>query len=71
MARMPGDLSFRATAVTVVAFAAAMAYLEAAVVVYLQLALGLAGRRDLPAPPGERGGQPRSRSRSAGRRRRS
>ena len=38
---MPSDLSFRATAVTVVVFAAAMAYLEAAVVVYLQTALGM------------------------------
>ena len=38
---MRGHLSFRTTAVGVIAFAVAMAYLEAAVVVYLQLALGL------------------------------
>jgi len=37
---MGGDLSFRTTAIAVVAYAAAMAYLEAAVVVCLQLALG-------------------------------
>ena len=37
---MGGQLSFRATAVTVLAYAVAMAYLESAVVVYLQLALG-------------------------------
>jgi hypothetical protein len=37
---MGGHLSFRTTAVAVVAYAAAMAYLESAVVVYLQLALG-------------------------------
>ena len=36
-----GHLSFRTTAVAVIAYAAAMAYLEAAVVVYLQLALGM------------------------------
>ena len=40
-ASMRGHLSFRTTAVAVIAYAAAMAYLEAAVVVYLQLALGL------------------------------
>jgi len=40
VARMPSRLSFRVTAVTVLAYAGAMAYLEAAVVVYLQLALG-------------------------------
>lgn len=37
---MGSSFSFRATAVAVVAYAAAMAYLEAAVVVYLQLAQG-------------------------------
>jgi hypothetical protein len=37
---MGGHLSFRATAVVVLAYAVAMAYLESAVVVYLQLALG-------------------------------
>ena len=37
---MRGHLSFRTTAVTVFAYALAMAYLEAAIVVYLQLALG-------------------------------
>jgi hypothetical protein len=35
-----GHLSFRMTTVVVLAYAVAMAYLEAAVVVYLQLALG-------------------------------
>ena len=38
---MRGHLSFGTTAAAVIAYAAAMAYLEAAVVVYLQLALGL------------------------------
>ncbi len=38
---MAGHLSFRTTAVIVIVYAGAMAYLEAAVVVYLQLALGL------------------------------
>jgi hypothetical protein len=37
---MDGHLSFRATVLVVVAYALAMAYLESAVVVYLQLALG-------------------------------
>jgi hypothetical protein len=37
---MGGHLSFRTTAVVVIAYAVAMAYLESAVVVYLQLALG-------------------------------
>jgi hypothetical protein len=37
---MASQLSFRATAVVVLAFAIAMAYLESAVVVYLTLALG-------------------------------
>ncbi len=37
---MAGHLSFRVTAVTVLLYALAMAYLESAVVVYLQLALG-------------------------------
>jgi hypothetical protein len=37
---MGGHLSFRAVAVVVLAYAVAMAYLESAVVVYLQLALG-------------------------------
>src|SRR5438128_1787121 len=37
---MGGQLSFRMTALVVFAYAGAMAYLEAAVVVYLQLALG-------------------------------
>jgi hypothetical protein len=37
---MGGRLSFRATAITGLVFAVAMAYLEAAVVVYLQVALG-------------------------------
>jgi hypothetical protein len=37
---MTHGLSFRATAVTVIAFGVAMAYVESAVVVYLQLALG-------------------------------
>ncbi|MBI2764238.1 MAG: hypothetical protein HYX54_10980 [Chloroflexi bacterium] len=40
MTAMGGGLSFRATAITVLAFAMAMAYLEAGVVVYLQGALG-------------------------------
>jgi len=37
---MAAHLSFRTTAVVVLAYAVAMAYLESAVVVYLQLALG-------------------------------
>ncbi|MHB8890607.1 MAG: hypothetical protein ACYC65_01015 [Candidatus Limnocylindrales bacterium] len=37
---MRGHLSFRTTAIVVLAYAVAMAYLESAVVVYLQLALG-------------------------------
>ncbi len=37
---MPAGLSFRTTAAAVLAYAVAMAYLEAAVVVYLTLALG-------------------------------
>ncbi len=37
---MGANLSFRTTAVVVLAYAVAMAYLESAVVVYLQLALG-------------------------------
>jgi hypothetical protein len=37
---MGSHLSFRATAVVVIAYAVAMAYLESAVVAYLQLALG-------------------------------
>lgn len=40
MTGMRGDLSFRKTALAVVVFAGAMAYLEGAVVVYLQGALG-------------------------------
>jgi len=41
VASVRGHLSFRTTAVAVIAYAGAMAYLEAAVVIYLQLALGL------------------------------
>ena len=37
---MPGPLSFRRTALAVIAYGIAMAYVEAAVVVYLQRALG-------------------------------
>ena len=37
---MSGSLSFRATALVVIAYALAMAYVESAVVVYLQRALG-------------------------------
>ena len=37
---MGDHISFRTTAVIIIAYAAAMAYLESAVVVYLQLALG-------------------------------
>ena len=40
MARVSGRLSFRMTTITVVAYAVAMAYVEAAVVVYLVRALG-------------------------------
>ena len=40
MTSMGGHLSFRATVFVVLAYAVAMAYLESAVVVYLQLALG-------------------------------
>lgn len=40
MTRVSAGLSFRGTAIAVLAYAVAMAYLESAVVVYLQLALG-------------------------------
>jgi hypothetical protein len=48
---MRGHLSFRATAVFVLVYAGAMAYLEAAVVVYLQLALGSQVGAIFPLPP--------------------
>lgn len=49
--RTSGDLSFRATAVAVLGFALAMAYLESAVVVYLQGALGARVGDIFPLPP--------------------
>ena len=53
---MDGRLSFRATLIAVVAYAVAMALVEAAVVVYLQLALGGQVGAVLPLrPPGEAG----------------
>lgn len=48
---MGGHLSFRTTAIVVVGFAVAMAYLESAVVVYLQLALGGAVGAIFPLRP--------------------
>ena len=56
MARMRGHPSFGATAVVVLVYAGAMAYLEAAVVVYRQLALGGQVGVLFPLPPaGETG----------------
>jgi len=54
--RMGGGQSFRATAVAVVAFAVAMAYLESAVVVYLQLALGAQVGAIFPLRPANEAG---------------
>jgi hypothetical protein len=51
-----GHLSFRSTAVAVIAYAGAMAYLEAAVVVYLQLALGLRVGAIFPLLPASEAG---------------
>jgi hypothetical protein len=56
VASMRGHLSFRTTAVAVIAYAAAMAYLEAAVVVYLQLALGLQVGAIFPLRPASEAG---------------
>lgn len=56
MAGMRGHLSFRTTAVAVIAYAAAMAYLEAAVVVYFQLALGLQVGAIFPLRPASAAG---------------
>lgn len=53
---MGGHLSFRTTAVAVIAYAVAMAYLEAAVVVYLQLALGLQVGAIFPLRPASEAG---------------
>jgi hypothetical protein len=54
---MGGHLSFRMTAIAVFAYAGAMAYLEAAVVVDLRLALGAQVGAVFPLPPaGEAGG---------------
>src|SRR5664279_1466726 len=53
---MRGHLSFRTTAVTVFAYAVAMAYLEAAVVVYLQLALGMQVGAIFPLRPASEAG---------------
>jgi hypothetical protein len=53
---MGGRLSFRNTAVIVIAYAGAMAYLEAAVVVYLQLALGLQVGAIFPLLPASEAG---------------
>jgi hypothetical protein len=49
-------LSFRATGVAVLAYAVAMAYLEAAVVVYLQLALGAQVGAIFPLRPASEAG---------------
>jgi hypothetical protein len=51
-----GHLSFRSTAVAVIAYAGAMAYLEAAVVVYLPLALGLRVGAIFPLLPASEAG---------------
>ncbi len=56
MASVGGHLSFRTTAVIVIAYAGAMAYLEAAVVVYLQLALGLQVGAIFPLLPASEAG---------------
>jgi hypothetical protein len=53
---MRGGFSFRTTAIVVIAFAVAMAYLEAAVVVYLQLALGLQVGAIFPLRPASEAG---------------
>ena len=53
---MRGHLSFRTTAVAVFAYAGAMAYLEAAVVVYLQLALGAQVGAIFPLRPASEAG---------------
>jgi len=53
---MGGHLSFRTTAIAVIAYALAMAYVESAVVVYLQLALGAEVGAIFPLrPAGETG----------------
>jgi hypothetical protein len=52
---MPDGRSFRSTAATVLVYAVAMAFLEAAVVVDLTLALGLTAPT-LTAPPAPRRG---------------
>ena len=56
VASVGGHLSFRSTAVAVIAYAGAMAYLEAAVVVYLQLALGLRVGAIFPLLPASEAG---------------
>jgi len=53
---MRGPLAFRTTAIVVIAYAGAMAYLEAAVVVYLQLALGLRVGAIFPLLPASEAG---------------
>jgi len=53
---MRAHLSFRATAAVVITYAVAMAYLEAAVVVYLQLALGLQVGAIFPLRPASEAG---------------
>jgi len=53
---MDRRLSFRVTALAVLAFAIAMAYLEAAVVVYLQLALGSQVGSIFPLQPASEAG---------------
>jgi hypothetical protein len=53
---MPDRMSFPATAIVVVAYAVAMAYLEAAVVVYLQQALGAQVGAIFPLRPASEAG---------------
>lgn len=53
---MRGPLAFRTTAIVVIAYAGAMAYLEAAVVMYLQLALGLHVGAIFPLQPASEAG---------------
>jgi hypothetical protein len=53
---MGGHLSFRMTAIAVLAYAGAMAYVEAAVVVYLQLALGAQVGAIFPLRPASEAG---------------
>ena len=53
---MGGHLSFRMTAIAIFAYAGAMAYLEAAAVVYLQLALGAQVGAVFPLRPASEAG---------------